>query len=486
MPTDQSNPTERLIAEPLCVRLGIDRTPVQAVASGNNVAALGPRATSLTPEANRIVDALRAICASPEDTIVMWCGRPHKIVRPHHANPAKGTQLIGRPGAERAAQIVLAPDDEKKQNQHIFTKFAVVPNGKPAPGKPPFFLECEGNPLMTGNNVLPVTSRNPKTKAVERYPSSAHKVMTTLNRLLFRFLEDIAAQITGSDAGLFEPETRRAIESGDFAIVHIQWCCYLQADVSRFLQVLSALFYPRGATEVGFSSLAGQMGLRFDDEIDERTTRVTAVKFEKRHGKNSAFSVTFYNKRTRVGQMRQGKTLDPDEEELIDNNVRFDMTAHAIGIMRIIEAARSFLREHRELFTQLPETQRSNDFLSKNPQPTARWLEFAVFILSHRLVQGTMRRGSFADYLAPLFLDDVLNLRSIVCCSAEGLRALETLKHPVAKAWREDKSYETRGWAMRLANAADYRSDTVVYQCQDEWLTTYGVNIAKSLAIMTP
>ena len=153
------------------------------------------------------------------------------------------------------------------------------------------------------------------------------------------------------------------------------------------------------------------------------------------------------------------------------------MTAHAIGIMRIIEAARSFLREHRELFTQLPETQRSNDFLSKNPQPTARWLEFAVFILSHRLVQGTMRRGSFADYLAPLFLDDVLNLRSIVCCSAEGLRALETLKHPVAKAWCEDKSYETRGWAMRLANAADYRSDTVVYQCQDEWLTTYGVNI---------
>ena len=95
------------------------------------------------------------------------------------------------------------------------------------------------------------------------------------------------------------------------------------------------------------------MGLRFDDEIDERTTRVTAVKFEKRHGKNSAFSVTFYNKRTRVGQMRQGKTFNTDEEELIDNNVRFDMTAHAIGIMRIIEAARSFLREHRELFTQL-------------------------------------------------------------------------------------------------------------------------------------
>src|SRR5271167_4522101 len=88
-----------------------------------------------------------------------------------------------------------------------------------------------------------------------------------------------------------------------------------------------------------------------------------------------------------------------------------------------------------------------------------------------------MRRGSFAGYLVPMFLDDVLNLRSIVCCSVEGLRALETLEHPVAKAWREDKSYETRGWAIRLANAAGYRSDTVVYQCQDEWLKTYKVNI---------
>ena len=208
MPADQNKHTERLIAEPLCARLGIDRTSAQAVASGNYIAAFGPRAASLPLEANRIVDALHAICALPEGSIVMWCGRPHKIFRPHPANPTKGTQLIGRAGSERAAQIVLAPVDQP--DQHIFTKFAVIPNGKYAPGKPLFFLECEGNPttLMTGNNVLPVTSRNPKTKAIERYPSSAHNVMTTLNRLLFRFLEDIAAQITSSDAALFEPETQ--------------------------------------------------------------------------------------------------------------------------------------------------------------------------------------------------------------------------------------------------------------------------------------
>jgi hypothetical protein len=52
MPTDQNNPTERLIAEPLCVRLGIDRISAQAVTSGNNVAALGLRATSLPLKRN--------------------------------------------------------------------------------------------------------------------------------------------------------------------------------------------------------------------------------------------------------------------------------------------------------------------------------------------------------------------------------------------------------------------------------------------------
>ena len=87
-----------------------------------------------------------------------------------------------------------------------------------------------------------------------------------------------------------------------------------------------------------------------------------------------------------------------------------------------------------------------------------------------------MRRRSFADYLVSLFLDDVLLLRSIVCCSVEGLRALETLDHPVAKAWREDNSYDTQGWAQRLATAAGC-STTMVYDLQKEWLQTYQVNI---------
>ena len=232
VPTDQNNRTERLIAEPLCVvSASPDLRPGGHL--GQHYCSARPRGHFLPPRRN--------YCGRASSDLRV-AGRHYRHVVPSSAvslfapttpTPPRARSLLAAPGAERAAQIVLAPDDEEKQNQHIFTKFAVVPNGKPAPGKPPFFLECEGNPttLMTGNNVLPVTSRNPKTKAVERYPSSAHNVMTTLNRLLFRFLEDIATQITGSDAGLAEPETLQAIDSGDFAIVHIQWCCYLQADV---------------------------------------------------------------------------------------------------------------------------------------------------------------------------------------------------------------------------------------------------------------
>jgi len=477
MPINQSNRTERLIAEPLNIRLGIDQIVMPAVTAAKNIAAHDPRTSLLPPETKRIVDALHAICAAPPGTIVMWCGRPHTFVRQHHANPDKGTQLIGRAGAERAAQIALAPVDQPAQ--HIYAKFAVIPNGKAAAGDPLFFLEGEGNPtsLVAGNNVLPVTSRNPTSEQLERYPSSAPRMMTTLNRVLFRFLEDIAGQVTGSTAGLFGSATRRAIESGDFAVVHIQWCCYLRADPSRFSRVLVALFAPPMATEVGFSSLARQMGLRFDHVLDERSTRVIAAQLEKWYGKNSAWSATAYNKRARVGKMRQGKTLDSDEEELIDSNVRFDMTAYRPAIMEIIGDARRFLKRCRQTFPTFLEDNRAKEFLSKTPDATARWLEFAVYILSHRPVAGKMQRGSFADYLVPKVLDEVLRLSSIVCCTVDGLRSFEQLADPVAKAWRELETYDAKGWVGRLCQAGGCEKSKV-YQLRERWLREFTVDIA--------
>ena len=139
MPKNNTSKTESLIAEPLCVRLSIDWTPAEAITSGEakaaaralivageNVPATPSNTIFLAPEAQRIVDALKAICEA-HDAIVVWGGRAHRFVPQHFANAPKGTQLIGRPGAERAAQIVIAPLDQPAQ--HIFTKFAVVPNG---------------------------------------------------------------------------------------------------------------------------------------------------------------------------------------------------------------------------------------------------------------------------------------------------------------------------------------------------------------------
>jgi hypothetical protein len=302
-------------------------------------------------------------------------------------------------------------------------------------------------------------------------------MMTTLNRVLFRFLEDIAGQVTGNTAGLFAPATRQAIESGDFAVAHIQWCCYLRADPSRFLRVLVAMLAPPIATDVGFSSLARQMKLQFSYETDERSTRVKSALLERLHGKNNAWSATAYNKRARVGKMRQGKTLDANEEELIDNQVRFDMTAHRPAILEIIGDAKRFLEHCRETFPTFLEHSRAKEFLSKTPEPTARWLEFAVYILSHRPVAGKMRRGSFADYLVPKVIDEVLHLSSIVCCTVDGLRAFEQLPDPVAKAWRETETYDAQGWVARLCQAGRCQKSKV-YQLREKWLREFNVDIA--------
>jgi hypothetical protein len=146
--------------------------------------------------------------------------------------------------------------------------------------------------------------------------------------------------------------------------------------LAHFIEILVALFAPPAATTEGFSSLARLMGLRFDYDTDDRTTRVTAAQLEKRHGKNRAWSATAYDKRARVGHMRQGSTLDPVGKELIDHNVRFDMTARGSAIMEIIGDAQPALQRHRERFPRFLEHSRATEFPAERPEQTARWLDF--------------------------------------------------------------------------------------------------------------
>jgi hypothetical protein len=372
---------------------------------------------------------------------------------------------------------VVAPIDQPAQ--HIYVSYALIKNGNHVDGEPLYFLEAEGGPttILSGNNLLPVTFRDPASGEPALYASSSPAAMMAVNRELFHFLDDVAQQVTGAEEGLFSPETRRAIARGDFTIVHIQEACYLPADVSPFLRILVALFEPSAATDVGFSKLAEQLGLRFDYEKDERTTRVTAVKFEKRHGKNCVFSITFYNKRKRTSHMRQGKTLSPVESDLIDKNVRLDMTIHGPGIMQIIGDAQRALKRFRQRYPKFLEGQLAKEFLSGTPEQTAKWYEFAVFVLSHREINGVLRRRSFANYLVPKMINEVLRLKSLVCCTVDGLKKFEKLDHPIAEAWRNFQGSDPAELRRQICKLAGC-SKTIFYKYRTEWLAAYDVDIA--------
>ena len=398
-----SKKIESLIAEPLALRLGVDQTT--ALPSSTKLIAIAQRPytqPSLNPETDAIAAALRAICQSATTRFqFQWQGRAHRLLGPDPTSSGHGTQLITiRPGAFIGAQIVVEPVDN--EGQHIYVKYALVKNGKHIDGEPRYFLECEGNPttLLTGNNVLPVTVRNAATGLEEAYPSSSHRAMMTVNRALFVFLEQLARQVTGSQAALFGPETLRIITSCDFDVVHIQCCCYFPADVSRFLRMLVAIYGPLASTEEGFSTVAEQIGLDFS-HVKDKQKRVTGVLFEKRYGANAVWSVVAYNKQKRLAQMKQGKTLEPDEQELIQHNVRLDMTAHGPAIIQIIKDARRSLRKHREATPHFLTNQFADEFLNGEPKKTMRWLDFAVFVLSHRLVGRRIVRGFLRELPGP-------------------------------------------------------------------------------------
>jgi len=161
-----SKKTESLVAEDFVVRIALD------VPGDNDI-------RTLPSEAYYVREALLAICNAPKDTVVQFCGRAHKLLWPHPANPKKGTRIDtasdNDEDAPTKAQIVMAPVDEP--NQHIYVRYELKRNLKREVGDPFHLLECSGNPttILTGNNVFPVTTTDPDTGAIEPLPSSARE-----------------------------------------------------------------------------------------------------------------------------------------------------------------------------------------------------------------------------------------------------------------------------------------------------------------------
>ena len=298
----------------------------------------------------------------------------------------------------------------------------------------------------------------------------------------FDLLEQLNQQATKTRALLFHPNTRALIRRGDVHLMRAQWCAYLPTtDVPSFLQTVGLMYDHAIAEGKGIVRVARHLGLSFKyypEAADACDT--TGVMLIKSHGKKPLFSLVFYDKRQRVADMKQGKSLSAEETATIRDNVRFDITLHSAGIVALVGEARRRLQKLIAVRRCFGRAWRER-FLAGDPKPSLWFLERAVFILSFRVLNGKLTRRSFSAWLVPRMINNVLRLDVLGSFERVNLHRLATLDDPVAAAWRADRANEPRGWAKRLAKAAGCSLPTV-YQRRDAWLKEFGIDITVPFA----
>lgn len=418
--------------------------------------------------------SLRAICDPRQDHLFVIFGRAHKIVRSRTADSSGTVWRPWRDGGGEA-KIVLALVDQPAKR--VYLKYKLVrPAGE---GSSRGWLTVEFSPttILAGNNVHPATIADAETGEMYPFPSSAPKVMQQVFRLSFDLLEELHRQVTNSNRPLFHQDTQDAIRRGEFHLVRAQWCAYLPTpDVSRFLQLLGVLFGHTIAKGRGLIHIADHLGFDFDPFPNRQTYELNGVMLRKLHGTKNLFSLVFYDKRKRVADMKQGKSLLPAEVATIRENVRFDITAHSLGIVAIVKKARRRLEAMLERGFPFGGDW-TDDFLNGEIAPSAWWLERAILVLSLRLKEGAMVRKSFAEWLVPYMIDRVLRLKVIAGLSRDNFHRLVALDDPVAVAWRADEPAKRGAWAARLVRKAACAQATV-YSRREKWLLEFGIDIA--------
>jgi hypothetical protein len=475
--------TESLIAESYLLRLDLDPY------SERNF-------PPLLSAAQHWRDALVAICHAPKDTVIRFHGRDHIFIWPLDMKLAQngetetvgaryakqGTQIVSRAEEEDdysiSAQIILAPEDEP--DQFIRVTYRIYRNLLWEDGAPLYFLECSGNPttVLAGNNVLPITTRDRKTGADEPIPSSAWRPMLTVNRVLFELLATLNDTLNVHSINkYFDFREDTEIKRGDFELVRTQFCCYLPTpDVQKFLQLLTLLYTPLITEDEGVINLAEHLGLKVKHFTDKKH-RITGIQFQWRHGKKLVTSLVFYDKRKRVAQMRQGKTLSEEEIDLVRENVRFDITLHKRGIEQFIGSAQKTLAEKRLTTPSLLENLPAKAFLDGKPKPTLWWFERAVIVHSSSVSDGKVTRKSLANWLVARALGDMLRLTSIVKCTPAALHAFANRDEPVVKAWRQADKFEAGSWAKHIVEISGLEK-TAVYEHRKRLLKAHGIDIA--------
>ena len=108
---------------------------------------------------------------------------------------------------------------------------------------------------------------------------------------------------------------------------------------------------------------------------------------------------------------------------------------------------------------------------------TASQVAAAQWVLAHRRAEERVVRYSFAEWLVPYLLNDVLRLNVTGRFSCDGLNRVVALDDNVAIAWRTTKIVPSVGWGKALAEEADV-SDETVYGRRRKWLAAYGVDVS--------
>jgi hypothetical protein len=473
-----SQNTESLITEYLVVRRGLSSTKVLPTSVDQE---------SPASEAEKVHDFLEVVGNLREGTVVTHLGKVHHIIKPDSANPSYGTRLISSgPRPECAAQIVLARADEP---EHHIAVDALIGRSKDKEGGLEYFLDMRGNPttVQTGNSDSPVTILDPQTGRIPDFASSAPHVIAATNRVFFEFLEKLYPQITTFDDGLFETATAEAINRGEFAIVRMKLRGFLRvASVRRFLQLLALLFGHTISTPEGIIDLATHLGLGFRMRTNRKTNNVTGLGFEKRHGKNLAYSVEYAE--TPVAQRSHGNSLTDPKTPLIGENVRVGITIHGRAITEIGKEARRAFNRNRKDAPKFLDDLPAKQFLHGELKQTAWWFERSLRVLTERIVKGVVRRRPLEKWLVPKMINDVLGLPGIVNCTPERLRKLLALDDRVFKEWRASTEFAPVGWedepgefdpvrwARKLAAAAGVAESTV-YQRRMVGIREYHVDI---------
>ncbi len=425
-------------------------------------------------EQDRIQDALERVCHDRQADVVVLFGRAHRILRRRLGIPTSRSSFTTNDRG-CSAEIFLEVGDEPAQQARI----EVTLNRR---DDDPMlsWLTIKLNPttILGGNNVHPAAPSDPSGRVVPN-PSSALSVVQMNLRLGFHLLDELYLQVSNASDSLYSEHTREIVRRGRFRVFWVQWAaCLPTRDRALFLQTIAVLYGQTIARGKGVINLAAYLGLKLapPPDTDDETDDVKAVLLRKLHGNRPVFSVGLYDKRRRVSQVKQGKSLTDPEKETVDRCVRVDITAQSDGVVAICKAARSRLKTWRKRGLGFVAPSWEDEFLSAEIEPTAWWLERAVLLLSLSWENDRLVRRSFAAWLVPHMLHKVLRLDVIAGFTSRGFHALCALDHEVAAAWRRIKDYGGENWARGLAKPARC-SPATVYNCRNEWLEEFGIDV---------